>query len=50
MDNTFSRSLMVAAVVLASNEVMSQSLEEVVVTAQKRAQSLQDVPILLICI
>jgi iron complex outermembrane recepter protein len=45
MDNTFSRSLMVAAVVLASNEVMSQSLEEVVVTAQKRAQSLQDVPI-----
>ena len=45
MNRNFSRTIMTAAVVLASNQVMSQALEEVVVTAQKRVQSLQDVPI-----
>ncbi|MEH6570421.1 MAG: TonB-dependent receptor [Halioglobus sp.] len=45
MNKKFSRTLIAAAVVLASNEVMSQMLEEVVVTAQKRAQGIQDVPI-----
>ncbi|WP_162300109.1 TonB-dependent receptor [Kineobactrum sediminis] len=45
MNNNFSRTLIATAVVLASSQVMSQALEEIVVTAQKRAQSLQDVPV-----
>ncbi len=45
MNKKYSLTLMAVAVAFASGEAMSQALEEVVVTAQKRTQSLQDVPI-----
>jgi outer membrane receptor protein involved in Fe transport len=44
----FVKTPVAAAILLASSMVMAQSgpqLEEVVVTAQKRAENLQDVPI-----
>ncbi|QIB64433.1 TonB-dependent receptor [Kineobactrum salinum] len=45
-----SRALLAAAVASASNSVAAQALEEVVVTAQHREQSLQDVPIAITAI
>ena len=41
----FMRTPLVAALIAASPGLYAQGLEEVVVTAQKRAQNLQDVPI-----
>jgi outer membrane receptor protein involved in Fe transport len=36
--------MMVGALMLASSPVAAQTLEEVIVTAQKREQNLQDIP------
>jgi outer membrane receptor protein involved in Fe transport len=41
----FSKTPLAAAIMLISPGLMAQALEEVVVTAQKRSQNMQDVPI-----
>ena len=45
MMKTFAKVALSAAVASVSMTVAGQALEEVVVTAQKRVESLQDVPI-----
>ncbi len=41
----FKKALLAQAVVLSAANVHAQQIEEVVVTAQKRTESLQDVPV-----
>ena len=45
MSNSVKKPLVLAIAMTLPGVAFSQALEEVVVTAQKRAQSLQDVPI-----
>ena len=45
MNNLFTKSILAAAIAVSSGAVNAAMLEEIVVTAQQRSESLQDVPV-----
>ena len=45
MNNLFTKSILAASIAVSAGAVNAAMLEEIVVTAQQRSESLQDVPV-----